>query len=235
MVLTNWKFVATVRGIGFQPVESKPFPLAQNPPPTQDLPRRGYFSQPGVAASAATPGKIPPRSPLPCQGCVRFGAWKIVGFTCLAPGERSNPDRIESALFGGFTWGSRRCGNPRLREVSPLGNFSDVASNTSCWVVVIGLGTRLDWHEQIFKFVLRTDAGPRRAGGRPGSRSMVLTNWKFVATVRGIGFQPVCEKHRSVWGRWAASCRWEAGMTLDGADKLEVCRHGPWDRLRACL
>ena len=52
------------------------------------------------------------------------------------------------------------------------------------------------------------------------------TNWKFVATVRGIGFQPVCEKHRSVWGRWAASCRWEAGMTLDGADKLEVRRHG---------
>ena len=49
-VLTNWKFVATARGIGFQPVESKPIPLAQNPPPTQDLPRRGYFSQPGVAA-----------------------------------------------------------------------------------------------------------------------------------------------------------------------------------------
>ena len=165
---TNWKFVATARGIGFQPVESKPIPLAQNPPPTQDLPRRGYFSQPGVAASAATPGKIPPRSPLPCKGCVRFGAWKIVGFTCLSPGERSNPYRIESALFGGFTWGSRRCGNPRLRKVSPLGNFSDVASNTSCWVVVIGLGTRFDWHEQIFKFVLRTDAGPRRADGRPG-------------------------------------------------------------------
>ena len=60
MVLTNWKFVATVRGIGFQSVESKPIPLAQNPPPTHDLPRRGYFSQPGVAASAATPGKTPP-------------------------------------------------------------------------------------------------------------------------------------------------------------------------------
>ena len=23
---------------------------------------------------------------------------------------------------------------------------------------------------------------------------MVLTNWKFVATARGIGFQPVCKK-----------------------------------------
>ena len=62
MVLTNWKFVATGRGIGFQPVESKPIPLAQNPPPTHDLPRRGDFSQPGVAASAATPGQRPPRA-----------------------------------------------------------------------------------------------------------------------------------------------------------------------------
>jgi hypothetical protein len=98
--------------------------------------------------TSLSPGLPPQRLPRvrnpharhrPCQVCVRFGAWKSVGFTRLSPGERSNPDRIESALFGGFTWGSRRCGNPRLREVSPLGNFSDVASSPSWWVVVIGL------------------------------------------------------------------------------------------------
>jgi hypothetical protein len=71
-VLTNWKFVATDRGIGFQPVESKPIPLAQNPPPTHDLPRRGYFSQPGVAASAATPGKTPPRATSTLSGLCSF-------------------------------------------------------------------------------------------------------------------------------------------------------------------
>ena len=61
-----------VRGIGFQPVESKPIPLAQNPPPTHDLPRRGYFSQPGVAASAATPGQRPPRATSTLSGLCSF-------------------------------------------------------------------------------------------------------------------------------------------------------------------
>jgi hypothetical protein len=56
------RWASSCREISFQPVESKPISLAQNPPPTHDLPRRGDFSQPGVAASAATPGQRPPRA-----------------------------------------------------------------------------------------------------------------------------------------------------------------------------
>ena len=62
---------------------------------------------------------------------------------------------------------------------------------------------------------------------------MVLTNWKFVATARGIGFQPVCEKPAWVWTLDLVVPLGDRDHT-QRFDKLEVRRHGPWDRLSAC-
>jgi hypothetical protein len=52
------------RGIGFQPVSQNPVPWPRTFCQPTDLPRRGYSSQPGVAAFAATPGTSPTKNDL---------------------------------------------------------------------------------------------------------------------------------------------------------------------------
>jgi hypothetical protein len=112
-----------VREIGFQSVESKPFPLPKNHPPAHDLPRRGDFSQPGVAASAATPGTGPQTPLRPQRGCFRFGDRSTVVFERLFP-------TMNAILTGqkGCCWrpdlGETRARQPQAEGRVPVGEFS---------------------------------------------------------------------------------------------------------------
>ena len=162
-------------------------PSAQKPPPTHRLPRRGYSSQPGFAASAATPGQTHPRLTSTLKGLFPLRYSKTVWITGSSPGVRSNPYRIEAVFYGRLTWGSRSCGNPRLREVSPLGNFAAACGVTSQGPIA---GVRGLWALAVAEWDVH--AGPRRAMGRRSSHSETRQTGSS-SPRRGIGFQPVSQ------------------------------------------
>ena len=142
----------------------------------------------------------PQRPPRPCKGCFGCGARKTVRITGSTRGVRSNPYRSEVVFYGRLTRGSRSCGNPRLREVSPLGNVSAACGVPSQGPIAelrdLRAWSVAEWH---------ANAGPRRAMGEAVTPLRDSTNWKFVATSwdrlpacqsksrRGIGFQPVSQ------------------------------------------
>ena len=119
-------------------------------------------------------------------------------------GRPGRPTEVDSGRTDGREWGDTR--STRMRSTALRGFWA-----------IRAVGMAASTGSQITPFAIHSTQVPPDPGIGEGDST------KYRGPSAIFSSSP---RDWSGCGRWTSSCRWEVGITLDGADKLEVCRHG---------